>query len=130
MDPFTMTLADQAVAALVPLLKKGTEALASELGTKLGVSVATATVAKLKGLLNRIKAKFSGDDEAADALRNFENRPDRYASTLQDILKEKLDKDRNFSKELDGLVKGVNLDIIIKMNQGEDVTGLKSKEMK
>ena len=130
MDPFTMTIASQAMAALIPLLKKGAEALANELGTKLGDSVATATVDKLKRLLNRIKAKFSGDDEVADALRNFENKSDRYASTLQDILNDKLDKDKDFAKELEVLVKGVNLNIIIKMTEGEDVTGLKSKEMK
>jgi hypothetical protein len=130
MDPFTMTLAGQAVAALTPLLKKGAEALVNELGTKLGDNVATATVDKLKGLLNRIRVKFSGDDEAVDALRNFEKKPDRYASTVQDILKERLDKDKDFAKELDGLVKGVNLNIIIKMTEGKEVTGLKSKEMK
>jgi hypothetical protein len=92
-----------------------------------GDNVATATVDKLKGLLNRIRVKFSGDDEAVDALRNFEKKPDRYASTVQDILKERLDKDKDFAKELDGLVKGVDLNIIIKMTGGKEVTGLKSK---
>jgi hypothetical protein len=125
-----MVLAGQALAALTPLFNKGAESLINELGTKLGDSVATTTVDNLKGLLDRIKAKFSGDEEATDALRNFEKKPDRWAPTLQDILKEKLDKDKDFANELDGLVKGVNLNIVIKMAEGKDVTGLKAGEMK
>jgi hypothetical protein len=54
----TNIISGQVIFALIPLLKKGAEALMNELGTKLGDSVADTTVGRLKVLLNRITAKF------------------------------------------------------------------------
>jgi hypothetical protein len=129
MDPFTTILAGNAVAIIVPFIKKGAEAFINELASKVGGDVAKASVDKIQGLLNTIKAKFTADNEALDALRNFEKKPDRYASTIQDILKEKLDQDKVFAIELDRLVKDINLNVIIKMREGKEITGLRSKQM-
>jgi hypothetical protein len=130
MDPFTMTLATNAVAILSPFIKKGAVAFVNELASKMGGDAAKVTVNKVKGLFDRIKSKFTGDDEAVDALRRFEEKPDRYSSTLKDILKEKLEQDKDFAMELDNLVKEINLDIVIKMDEGKEVTGLRAKQMR
>lgn len=129
MDEFTFTLAASAVAIISPFIKKGTEAFASELATEIGEDAAKVTVAKIKSLFDKIKSKFRGDNEAEDAVRHFEEKPDRYSSTVQDILKEKLDEDNDFAMDLDKLVKRPNLNIIIKMAEVKKAKGLTAKKL-
>ncbi|NOR47142.1 MAG: hypothetical protein GQ533_03725 [Methanosarcinaceae archaeon] len=127
MDPFIATLAANAVAVLIPYVKKGAEEVASEVGK--------AAAEKIKILLNTLEARFSEDKEATDNLERFEEKPERYKSALEDILLEKLDQDKNLVAELKKLLKEIkdaslNIDVYIKMTEGEDVTGIRGKGMK
>ena len=126
-----MTLAASAVTILTPFIKKGAESFADTIGTELGSNVAKATTEKVKNLFNKIKNKFSGDEEAEHALRNFQKKPDRYSSPVQEILKEKFDQDGGFATEVDKLVKQIDLNVIvkIKMEEGEGVIGVEADEM-
>lgn len=127
MDPIITTLAANAVAVLIPYVKKGAEEVASEVGK--------AATEKIKILLNTLKTRLSEDKEATYDLERFEEKPERYKSALQDILQEKLNNDKNLAAELDRLLKeiketGPNIDVYIKMKEGEDVTGMRAKEVK
>lgn len=127
MDPIIATLAANAVAVLIPYVKKGAEEFASEVGN--------AAAEKVKILLNTLKTRLSGDKEAAGNLERFEEKPERYKSALKDNLLEKLDEDKNLAAELEKLLKEIkdaspNIDVYIKMTEGEDVTGIRGKEMK
>lgn len=124
-----MTLAANAVAIIVPWIKKGAEAYANELIPKISKDAAQATVDIAKNLFNKIKSKFSDDTEAADTIKHFEEKPDRYSSAVKDILKEKLDHDNVFAAEVDDLVKQIDINVIIKMEEGEEVVGLETKRM-
>ena len=127
MDPVIATLAANTVAVLVPYVKKGAEEFASEVGK--------VAAERVKGLLNTLKARLSGDKEATENFEHFEEKPERYKSTLKDILQEKLNQDKNLAAELGRLLKEIketcpNIDIYIKMTEGMDIIGIKAKEMK
>lgn len=127
MDSVIATLAANTVAILVPYVKKGAEEFASEVGK--------AAAERVKGLLNTLKVRLSGDKESIENLEHFEEKPERYKSTLEDILQEKLNQDKDIATELERLLKEIretspSLDVYIKMTEGEDVTGMKAKEMK
>ena len=127
MDPIIMTLAANAVAYLVPYVKKGAEEFAGDVGK--------AATGKVKNLLNALKTRLSGDKEATDQLIYFEKDPETYKSVLETILQKRLDQDTDLAAELEILIKEIketspNLEVYIKMTEGEDVTGMKAKEMK
>lgn len=127
MDPIIATLAANAVAVLVPYVKKGAEEFSSEIG-KTGVE-------KIKNLLNILKSRLSNDKEAIENLEHFEENPERYKPVVEDILQDKLNHDKKLAAELEILLKDIketspNLDVHIKMTEGEDITGMKVKEMK
>jgi len=135
MDLFTLTLAGNIVAILTPFIKKGVEEFINEIEDSMTSDLVRAGAYKIKGLLDKLKEKFTGDSEAIDTLRYFENKPDCYNSILKDILKEKFDQDKDFMMELDRIVKDISqsiprVNVIIEMTEGEDVTGLKAKQMR
>lgn len=77
-------------------------------GAKKAAEVAGVSIAGYTGkLLLRIKEWFSGDPEATAALENFEAKPDRYASLLQDILLEKANGDPLIAEELAALLEAM-----------------------
>lgn len=123
MDPISTTLAVNAVAVLAPYVKKGAETFASEIGK--------SAAEKAKSLLNTLRTRFSGDKYAEGSLERFEKDPDKYKSSLEDALKEKLDEDKNLVAELDKLLKdmGPNLEVILKIKEAEKTIGLEAQEM-
>lgn len=58
-------------------------------------------------------------------------KPERYQPVLEDILNEKLAQDKDFADELAHLLKemGPTLEIVQKMKEAEDVTGLEAEDM-
>src|SRR5262249_8088055 len=89
------------------------------------------TFAKATELFSALKTKFSGSAEATSALENFVNKPERYGPVLEDLVKEELASDPQFTTKLSELISqlGPELQIIQKMDKGEKVTGLKADEM-
>jgi vacuolar-type H+-ATPase subunit I/STV1 len=123
MELIITTLAANAIAVLTPYVKSGAEKFASEIGKD--------AAEKAKNLLNTLKTRFSGDKIAEWNLDHFEKEPDKYKSTLEDVLKEKLDKDKSLVDELNKLLKdmGPTLKVVQKMKEAEEVTGLEAQEM-
>ena len=81
-------------------------------------------------MLAALKAKWTGDEEATDALTRFEEKPERYAPVLEDVLNEKLAEDKELAV-LSTLLNemGPSLEVVQKMEEGRRVVGLESEEM-
>lgn len=124
MDPIIVSLASNTMTILMPYVTAGAEEFTRAAGQ--------AAFNKAKDLLNFLKTKWDKDEEARDILAHFEEKPTRYQTILEDILKEKLSDDKNLVKELSELLQnaGPVLDIVQNMENSEGITGLKVKEAK
>ena len=125
METIALGLAAKVVEILSPYVKKGFDKFSEDVGK--------AGAEKVKGLLDTIKARFSGDKVASKNLAEYEKKPEIYQPVIQETLKEKMLKDKDMAAELEGLVKelGPTLELIqkIKILEGE-ATVLESDEMK
>jgi hypothetical protein len=121
MDPVTMTLAANAIAVVSPLVMKGAEKLAEELGG--------FVAEKIKGVFNSLQARFSKNKEAADTLQRFEQNPDRSnAAAVKDFLQEELENDKDFATQLQTLLKDVkkakpDIEVYIKNTSSKIIRG-------
>src|SRR4051812_41766434 len=68
MDPAIASLAANVVAVLMPIVTTGAEEVVRAVGD--------AAYEKAKGLLSSLKARWAGDEEAADTLKRFEEKPE------------------------------------------------------
>ena len=123
MDPVTATLAANVVAVLAPYVAVGAQEFTRNVGKE--------AYEKAKTMLAALRAKWSGDKEAADALTRFEEKPERYAPVLEDVLREKLTEDKELAAVLSTLLNemGPSLEVVQKMEEGRRVTGLEAEEM-
>ncbi|HWC76658.1 MAG TPA: hypothetical protein VG778_04310 [Blastocatellia bacterium] len=121
MDP--ATIATSVLAILMPYVAKGAKEFINIAGE--------AGYEKAKGMLQKIKAKWSGDQEVSSTIERFEEKPERYKPVLEDILKEKLAQDPEMASQLAALLKemGPTLHIIQEMEEGKGVTGLAAGEV-
>ena len=97
MEAVALALASKAIKVLAPYVKKGFEKFAGDVGE--------VAAKKVKGLFDTIKARLAGDKFASDSLERFEKKPEAYMDSVKEVLKDKLVEDKNFEKELDGLLK-------------------------
>ena len=123
MDPITATLATNVVAVLAPYVAVGAQEFVRNAGKD--------AYEKAKTMLAALKAKWTGDEEATDALTRFEEKPERYAPVLEDVLNEKLAEDNELAAVLTTLLNemGPSLEVVQKMEEGRKVTGLEADEM-
>ncbi len=123
MDPVTASLAANVVAVLAPYVAVGAQEFARNVGKE--------AYEKAKTMLAALRAKWSGDKEAEDALNRFEEKPERYAPVLEDVLKEKLAEDKELAAVLSTLLNemGPSLEVVQKMEVGRRVTGIEAEEM-
>ena len=75
MDPVIAGLAADVVAVPAPYAAMGAQGFAKSVGKE--------AYKKAKGRLTVLKAKWTGDQEATDALTRFEEKPERYAPVLE-----------------------------------------------
>ena len=89
-----------------------------------------AAFAKCGELIQAIYSKFSGDEEAERALNNFEKKPERYRATFEDILMRNSKRTRR-SHRIQRLIEatGSDIQVIQKMEEGEEVTGIETDKM-
>src|SRR5215212_2239628 len=122
-DPVTVSLAANVVAVLAPYAAVGAQEFARNVGKE--------AYEKAKGMLAALRAKWAGDEEATDALTRFEEKPERYAPVLEDVLKEKLAEDKELAAVLSTLLNemGPSLEVVQKMEEGRRVMGLEAEEM-
>jgi hypothetical protein len=123
MDPVTVSLAANVVAVLAPYAAVGAQEFARNVGKE--------AYEKAKTMLAALRAKWARDEEATDALNRFEEKPERYAPVLEDVLKEKLAEDKELAAVLSKLLNemGPSLEVVQKMEEGRRVTGLEAEEM-
>jgi hypothetical protein len=123
MDPVTATLAANVVAVLAPYVAVGAQEFARNIGKE--------AYEKAKGMLAALRAKWTGDQEATDALTRFEEKPERYAPVLEDVLNEKLAEDKELAAVLSTLLNemGPSLEVVQQMEEGRRVMGLEAEEM-
>lgn len=112
MDP--ATLATNAVLLIVLYLAKAGETIAE----KAGQAVWDSFAEKAKALYESLKAKFAGDEDAATALKQLENKPDSEGrqAALKEVLEEKIQADPTFAEMLRQLVPEV------KQSGGDTIT--------
>ena len=123
MDPITATLAANVVAVLAPYVAVGAQEFVRNAGKD--------AYEKAKTMLAALRAKWTGDEEATDALTRFEDKPERYAPVLEDVLTEKLAEDKELAVVLSTLLNemGPSLEVVQRMEEGRRVTGLEAEEM-
>src|ERR687897_1910371 len=123
MELITASLAANVVSVLAPYVVVGAQEFARNVGKE--------AYEKAKTMLASLKAKWSGDEEATDALNRFEEKPERYAPVLEDVLKEKLAEDKELAAVLSTLLNemGPSLEVVQKMEEGRKVTGIEAEEM-
>jgi hypothetical protein len=123
MDPVTVSLAANVVAVLAPYAAVGAQEFAKNVGKE--------AYEKAKTMLAALRTKWARDEEATDALNRFEEKPERYAPVLEDVLKEKLAEDKELAAVLSTLLNemGPSLEVVQKMEEGRRVTGLEAEEM-
>ncbi len=123
MDPVTGTLAASVVAVLAPYVAMGAQEFARNAGKE--------AYEKAKTMLATLKAKWTWDKEATDALARFEQKPERYAPVLEDVLREKLAEDKELAALMATVLNemGPSLEVVQKMEEGRRVTGLEAEEM-
>jgi hypothetical protein len=123
MDPITATLAANVVAVLAPYVAVGAQEFVRNAGKD--------AYEKAKTMFATLRAKWTGDEEATDALTRFEEKPERYAPVLEDVLNEKLAEDKELAAVLSTLLNemGPSIEVVQKMEEGRKVTGLEAEEM-
>jgi hypothetical protein len=123
MDPITIAIATQVMNVLLPYVSKGAEEFASKVGD--------AAFNKVSALLSLIKKRWSGDPVATADLTRFEKNPEVYQAALKQTLLEKLTEDKDLASQVSQLLQemGPSLEVIQKMEEGEDVTGLEAGEL-
>jgi hypothetical protein len=116
-------LATATLGVLTPYVVKGVEGFISSAGKD--------AYEKCKSLLILLRGRLSKDPEASEQLARFEEKPARYRPVLESILTEKLANDSAFGHEIRELLAGMgpSLEIIQKMKEGEDVTGLEVEQL-
>jgi hypothetical protein len=123
LDPVIAGLAANVVAVLAPYVVMGAQEFAKSVGKE--------AYEKAKGMLAVLKAKWTADEEATDALTRFEEKPERYAPVLEDVLREKLAEDKELAAVLSTLLNemGPSLKVVQRMEEGRRVMGIEAEEM-
>lgn len=123
MEPMTAILAAKAIDLLAPYIAKGGEEFARLAGE--------AAYEKCKNLLDVLRRSWQGDDEASTNLKLFNDKPERYKPIIEEILKEKMDKNKDLAAEIQKIIEdvGTNLEVIQRIKVGEKITGLEADEI-
>jgi hypothetical protein len=92
-------LVSSAIAILTPYVAAGAQKAAEVAGQAIATGAGT--------LLQRVREWFASDDEAASALSKFEEKPSRYAPSVEDILLEKATANPPIATDLQALIEGM-----------------------
>jgi hypothetical protein len=120
MDP--ITLVTSAITLLSPYVAKGAEEFAKEVGKE--------AAQKAKELFTYLKNKFSADSEESQVLSLFEKKPEKYETTLTDVLQERARTDSEFASELEKHVNsaGPYIKVVQSLKEGKKVVGAEVKK--
>jgi hypothetical protein len=79
---------------LIPLIKKGGESLANGIGDNMHN--------KVNDIYSKIKDRFRDDNDSKD-IERFEEKPETYAKSIEELLKEKMINDKEFASTIQSL---------------------------
>jgi hypothetical protein len=104
--PIDVAVLASAVVAnfLVPYAKMGADAIAQQVTGKVGQTAAEHVTEVTTKVWNRVKAAFGSDPDDEAALAQLEKRPERATPLVEDILKERLERDTQLAHDLEKLV--------------------------
>jgi hypothetical protein len=124
MDPATTGLVSAVMGVLMHYVQKGAQEFASLAGE--------AAFQKAKALVEAVRERFAGDGEAAAALKNLEQQPERYAPVVEEILEEKLAADAGFAQDLKAKLDQMEpgLVLIQRIRETDSVLGLEAGEIR
>jgi hypothetical protein len=88
---------------LVPYLEKGAQQLFDAAADKVGQVAADHAKGVTERIWQRVRSVFASDEDKG-ALANFEKRPQASEKLVEEILREKLEKDEKLARELEELV--------------------------
>ncbi len=124
MDP-TTNLATNIVAVLTTYVTEEPEAFIRAAGQ--------SDYEKTRALLATLQKRWAEaeDEEAAQILARFEEKPERYRATLTDILKETLARDSDLADELTRRLEEIRVTLeVIQTGRGADkIVGVETKEL-
>jgi hypothetical protein len=123
MDQTVMNIATGVMSVLMPYVTRGAKEFAAAAGE--------VAYQKAKGLLETLKKRWAGDQEAADAIERFEQKPERYEPVLKDLLTEKLAADKSLAEEIQNRLKDLapEVAVIQRLKDVDTATGLEVSEM-
>lgn len=123
MNPIVVSLAENVMAILMPYAAKTAKefiGMAGEVGYE-----------RARALFARLKAKWTGDTGSTVILENFDKQPEQFKPAMQAVLQQKLSEDHELQEELSQMIEemGPILEIIQRMDEGQNVTGLEADEV-
>jgi hypothetical protein len=109
---------------LLPYAKKGATAVLHAVGE--------AGLQRAESLIDTLKQKLAGDREASDALRNFEEKPERYQEILADVLVERLEQNPELAGEMSGMLQeaGPMLNVLQELDDASQVVGARIGQLR
>jgi hypothetical protein len=124
MDQTVTNIATGVMSVLMPYVTRGATEFASAAGE--------VAYQKAKGLLETLKKRWAGDQEAAAAIQRFEQKPERYEPVMKDVLTEKLAADTALAEEVETRLKEMAPELVIiqRLKDVDTATGLEVSEMK
>ena len=113
-------LAVEAVKILSPFVVLGAKHVVTAAGE--------VALEKLEAFVAELRERWSGNPVARDTLERFEENPERYAPMLEDQLKEEMERDEAFAREVDAVVKaeGPAIRVLQEMDEGRDVVAVRA----
>lgn len=124
MDPVLMTLAGKALQLVAPYLAKGGEKVAEALGEEIGSQV--------KGLVERIRARFRREPAKAEVLDQYAADPAANEGVAQATLAREMEADPAFRAQVESDVNrfGPVLSVVQRIREGNEVTGAEIENVK
>lgn len=124
MDPVLMTLAGKALQLVGPYLAKGGEKVVEALGEQIG--------AQVKGLVERISARFRREPAQAQVLDEYAADPAANEGAAQATLARELEADPTFRARVEQDVNrfGPVLGVVQRIKEGREVTGAEIDEVR
>jgi len=124
MDPVIANLANKVLIILTPYAAKTAKEFVQLIGE--------TGYEKAKNLFNKLRDRWKNDPASSTILENFEEQPEQFKPALQAIISKKLSDDQEFENEISTIIEEIGpvIEIIQKLEEAENVTGLKAGEVK
>lgn len=123
MDLSIAALAGKTIAILTPYVARTAADFVNTVGE--------AGQTRARALLERLRTRWQGEPVSAGLLERFEEDPAGYGKAVELALEKTMEEDPELLEEVSSAVSelGPTLEILQRLDRGEGVTGLESKEL-